>query len=188
MKRLVVAALLAGVALAASAADRGPVSLCLSPTATVDALESCRTAQRLDLPPLRARNVRLALARALVRAQRYPDAVEAYRDAVRLAPDDAESRLRLGEALLHLEGDPQAAVEELQVALGLDPQSARAYGALGAALHAVGQHPEAAAAFAEAARLDPSFFANRPAAEEQAAASKRGEAWPPPPTQPASGL
>lgn len=170
----------------ASAAERGPVGVCLSPAPGTDALEACRVARRLDLPVLRARNVRVALARALAAAGAYAEAIEAYREAARLVPEDAGGWLRLGEAFLSLAGDPQAAIDELQVALRIDPQSARGYGALGAALHALGEYPEAAASFAEAVRLDPDYLANRPALREMDAASKLGRAWPAPADQPAS--
>jgi cytochrome c-type biogenesis protein CcmH/NrfG len=94
-------------------------------------------------------------------------------------PEDAETRLCVGIALLHVGTDPEGAIDELQVALRLDPASARGYGALGSALHALGEYPESAAAFAEAARLDPEFLANRPATQALEAASRAGEAWPP---------
>jgi tetratricopeptide (TPR) repeat protein len=171
--------LLTAAAAASEGAERGPVSLCLSPPPGASAVEACRAARRLELPAVRARNVRLALARALAAATAYPEAIDAYRDAVRADPEDAEGWLRLGEALLYLGDDPRAAIEELQVGLRIDPQSARGYAALGAALHAMGEHPEAAASFAEALRLDPDLFTNRPAAREMDAASKQGIAWPP---------
>jgi tetratricopeptide (TPR) repeat protein len=167
------------------AADRSAVSLCLSPPPAASAIEACRIAERLDLPAGRAGHVRLSLARALTGAQRYAEALEAYRDAARLAPDDAEGRLRVAEALLHLQGDPQSAVDETRSALLLDPRSARAYGLLGAALLALGQPAEASAAFAEAARLDPEYFSRRPAAREMDEASRRGAAWPAAADQPA---
>jgi tetratricopeptide (TPR) repeat protein len=163
----------------AAAAERGAVSLCLSPEPRADPIEACRTARRQDLPAVRARNVRVALARALAAAGAFPEAIEVYREAARTMPEDAEGWLRLGEALLDLGGDAEGAIDELQVGLRIDPQSARGYGALGAALHALGEHPEAAASFAEASRLDPDFLANRPALREMDEASKRGEAWPP---------
>ena len=147
-------------------------------------MTACREAVALDLPPARAAGVRLALARSLARAQRFAEAVEAYRGAVSATPEDAQARLRLGEALLHLAGDARAAAEELQVALRLDPRSARAYGALGAALHAAGEHPEAAAAFAEASRLEPDYFTNRPAERAMSEASRQGTSWPGPPIRP----
>jgi cytochrome c-type biogenesis protein CcmH/NrfG len=130
--------------------------------------------------------VRLALARALTAAGAYPEAVAAYRDAVTREPHDAEGWRRLGEALLHLAADSQGAIDALREGLRLDPQSARGYGALAEALHALGEYPEAAASFAEAVRLDPDFLANRPAAQEIEAASRRGAAWPPAPGQPGS--
>jgi hypothetical protein len=49
----------------------------------------------------------------------------------------------------------------------------------------MGEHPEAAASFAEAVRLDPEYLANRPALQEMDAASRRGAAWPAPADQPA---
>ena len=102
-------------------------------------------------------------------------------------PDDPEGWLRLGEALLGLAGDPRAAIDELQVSLRIQPHSARGYGALGAALHSLGEYPEAAASFAEVQRLDPDYLANRPALREMEAASRRGTAWPPALPPPASG-
>jgi tetratricopeptide (TPR) repeat protein len=162
---------------------RGPLRLCLSPPPGTDEVASCRAASALALTPSRAAAVRLSLARALTRGQRFAEAVETYRAAADAAPDDAASRLRLGEALLHLGGDPAAAIEELQAALRAGPPTARAYGALGAALHAQGEHPEAAAAFAEASRIDPDYFTNRPAEQAMSEASRRGASWPPPADQ-----
>jgi tetratricopeptide (TPR) repeat protein len=156
----------------------GPVRPCLSPPPGVDQVAACRDAAALDLAPARAASVRLALARALTGAQRFAEAVAVHRDSVSAAPQDAPARLRLGEALLHLAGDPRSAAEEFQVVLRLDPRSARAYGALGAALHALGEHPEASAAFAEAARLDPDYFTNRPAGSAMNEASRQGTSWP----------
>jgi tetratricopeptide (TPR) repeat protein len=170
------------------AAERGSVSLCLSPPPGTDPVEACRAARRLDLPAVRARNVRVALARALSAAGAYAEAIDAYREAARSMPEDPEGWLRLGEAHLRLAGDPEAAIDELQVGLRIEPHSARGYGALGAALHAMGEHPEAAASFAEALRLDPDYLVNRPALREMEAASKQGAPWPPPAVQPfASG-
>jgi cytochrome c-type biogenesis protein CcmH/NrfG len=129
----------------------------------------------------------VALARALSAAGAFPEAVTAYRDAARITPDDAESWRRLGEALLHLAADPQGAIDALREGLRIDPRSARGYGALAEALHALGEYPEAAASYAEAVRLDPDFLANRPAAQEIEAASRRGAAWPAPDQGSATG-
>jgi tetratricopeptide (TPR) repeat protein len=159
---------------------RGPVSVCLAPGAEADPIAACQAALGTGPPPARAGHLRLALARALAAAARYPEAVEVYRDAARARPDDAASQLRLAEALLRLAGDAQAASDAARDALHLAPGDARAYGLLAEALHALGSHPEAAAAFSEAVRLDPAFFENRPAARAMDEASQRGASWPSP--------
>jgi tetratricopeptide (TPR) repeat protein len=174
-----VLAVLLALALAEAPA-RGPVGVCLSPGIAPDPVAACQAALRGRLPPARAAQVRLALARALTAAARYPEAIDVYRQAAQARPDDADARLRLAEALLRLAGDAQEAADAARDALHLAPGEARGYGLLGEALHALGSHPEAAAAFAEAARLDPSFFEYRPAARAMDAASQRGAAWPSP--------
>jgi cytochrome c-type biogenesis protein CcmH/NrfG len=142
------------------------------------AVEACREALRLGLPAARARALRKVLAATLVSLGRGGEAVEAYREAVRLWPEDAEARLRLGRGLLLLTGDSAEAAVELQAALRLGPAQAETYGLLGSALLAMGQLPESSAAFAEAERLDPSYFALRPAARLAYEAARGGTAWP----------
>lgn len=159
---------------------RGPVSACLSPGAEVDPVAACQAALRAGLPPARAAQTRLALARALAAAGRYAEAVGVYREAAQARPGDVDAQLRLAEALLWLAGDAQGAADAAREALHLAPGEARGYGVLGEALHAAGSHPEAAAAFAEAARLDASFFEHRPAARAMDEASQRGASWPSP--------
>jgi tetratricopeptide (TPR) repeat protein len=175
----VLPALLA-LALAEGPAARGPVSACLAPGAEADPIAACQAALRTGPPPARAAQLRLALARALAAAARYPEAVEAYRAAAHARPDDAEAQLRLAEALLRLAGDAQGAADAARDALHLAPGAARGYGLLAEALHALGSHPEAAAAFSEAARLDAAFFESRPAARAMDEASQRGASWPSP--------
>jgi Flp pilus assembly protein TadD len=114
---------------------------------------------------------------ALVELSRLDEAVDVLRDGARLAPGDAEAQLKLGAGLLHLAGNAEAAVPVLQASLRLRADDARAYGELGLALHRLGQHAEAVAAFAEAERLDGSYFEDRPAARAAYEASKRGEGW-----------
>jgi cytochrome c-type biogenesis protein CcmH/NrfG len=133
---------------------------------------------RLGLPPVRAQALRRVLAAHLVALGRGPEAVEAYREAVALQPGDAEARLRLGRALLLLAGEADEAVAELQAALRLEPRRAEAYGLLGSALLSLGQLPESAAAFAEAEKLDPAYFALRPAEALAYGAAQGGAPWP----------
>jgi tetratricopeptide (TPR) repeat protein len=139
---------------------------------------ACREALRLGLPPARAEAARRALAAHLIALDRGPEAIAVYREAVAVRPDDPEARLRLGRALLVLGGDAEGAVTELGGALRLSPKSAEAYGLLGAAQLAQGQLPESAAAFAEAERLDPSYFELRPAARLAYQAAQGGASWP----------
>jgi Flp pilus assembly protein TadD len=119
--------------------------------------------------------VRQALVSALVELSRLDEAVEVLRDAAHRSPDDPEAQLKLGSALLHLAGNASDAVPVLQASLRLRADDARAYGELGLALHRLGQHAEAVAAFAEAERLESDYFEDRPAARAAFEASKRGE-------------
>ena len=119
--------------------------------------------------------MRQTLVSALVELSRLDEAVDVLREGARLAPDDAEAQLKLGAGLLHLAGNAEGAVPVLQASLRLRADDPRAYGELGLALHRLGQHAEAVAAFAEAERLDPDYFEDRPAARAAYEASKRGE-------------
>jgi tetratricopeptide (TPR) repeat protein len=154
-----------------------PARRCQEPPRT-EAVSACREALRLGLPPPRARALRQVLATTLVSLGRGPEAVAVYREAAAQDPQDPQARLRLGRALLLIEGDAGEAAAELQAALRLAPQRAEAYGLLGSALLRLGQLPESAAAFAEAERIEPSFFELRPASRLEYEAAKGGQAWP----------
>lgn len=143
-----------------------------------EAVAACGQALRSGLAPGPAAVVRQALLDALVELARHEEAVDVLRQAALAQPGDAAAQLELGSGLLHFTGSASEAVTALQASLRLRADDARAYGELGVALHRLGQHPEAAAAFAEAERLDPSYFEDRPAARAQYEASRRGEAWP----------
>jgi tetratricopeptide (TPR) repeat protein len=144
----------------------------------VEAVSACREALRLGLPPARAGALRQVLASTLVSLGRGREAVEVYREGAALHPEDPQARLRLGRALLLLEGEAGEAAAELQAALRLSPQRADAYGLLGSALLRLGQLPESAAAFAEAERIQPAYFELRPASRLEYEAARGGEAWP----------
>jgi tetratricopeptide (TPR) repeat protein len=105
--------------------------------------------------------------------------VAAYREAVRLAPQDATARWRLGDALLYGLGKPDAACASLREAVRLDSRLAGAHLSLGVALNAAGAHAEAVSAFDEALRLDPRIFENHPVARAALEASRRGRRWTP---------
>jgi cytochrome c-type biogenesis protein CcmH/NrfG len=122
--------------------------------------------------------VRRLLAGKLAALGRWDELVALLRERVRLRPLDADAHMRLGAALLYAANAPEEASQALRESIRLEPGNARAYGALGSALNALGEHPEAVAAFDEALRLEPDFFDGRPASRLVFEASQRGEAWP----------
>jgi tetratricopeptide (TPR) repeat protein len=143
-----------------------------------EGVEACRDALALGLVPARAAVVRRTLALKLIALERGREAVEVYRDAVRAQPEDPEAQLRLGQALLSILGDAEAALPVLQRARELRPDEARMPGAMGLALSALGRAPEAVEAFEAALRLDPDFLVSRPGARRAYEAAQRGEGWP----------
>jgi Flp pilus assembly protein TadD len=169
--------LLGGTGAARAADPVAPRRACFA-AEKEEAVEACGAALRSGLGPRAAAVVRQALVAALVGLSRLPEVVALARDAAAEAPADATAQLELGAALLHFADAADDALAPLQAAVQLRPGDPRAYGELGLALHRLGQHPEAVAAFGEAERLDPAYFEDRPAAAAIFEASKRGQAWP----------
>jgi len=163
----------------AAAAGPSPetVRQCLD-LAGEDGVTACQQALTAVLPAARAATLRRVLAVKLAGLRRWDEAVEAYRDAVRARPADAEAQRRLGHALLHLGGRPAEAVRPLQEAIRLRPDDTAAHVELGTALAALGRASEAVAAFEAGARLDPGYFESRPAAQAMFDAARRGQRWP----------
>jgi tetratricopeptide (TPR) repeat protein len=142
-------------------------------------VDACRGALALGLVPARAAVVRRNLALKLIALERGREAVEVYRDAVRAQPEDAEARLRLGQALLSILGDAEAALPVLERGRELRPDEARMHGAIGLAFSAQGRAADAVEAFEVALRLDPEFLVSRPGTRRAYEAAQRGERWPP---------
>jgi len=174
---LVVGALRAPEAFGADSLEaRQQAHLCAS-LQKEPAIAACRRALELGLSRERAAAAYLLLALNFSTLNRWPEVVDAYRERLRLLPQDAETHWRLGDALLFGLSQPKEALIPLQEAVRLKPDLPGAHGSLGVALASSGAYVEAVAAFDEAVRLDPQYFANRPAAQQVYEAARKGERW-----------
>lgn len=115
--------------------------------------EAVLWAQTVAHVPNNAR-AHLNLGNALRAVGRPQDALAAYRNAVRLAPEQAENLCGLAAALLDL-GQPEAAREASARSVALDPTLAAARLNLANALAQTGQFDEAWTHYAAAIRLKP---------------------------------
>ena len=95
----------------------------------------------------------MALFRVAVQAGDGPAAVEAAKKLRAFQPGH-EGLLNLGDAFL-LNGQPEAAVREFQMASALAPSSVKAHAGLAAAYAKLGQAEAAAESYQRAIRLDP---------------------------------
>jgi tetratricopeptide (TPR) repeat protein len=146
---------------------------------------ACRRALELGVPPARQPAIEAALAARLASLERWDEVVEVYRGAVSRRPGDAQVRIRLGAALLHMQDRAAEAEPELREAVRLRPSDAEAQALLGNALALLGRSADAVAAFEQALRLDPTVLDRRPAARAVYEAARRGERWPPRASPPA---
>lgn len=142
------------------------------------AVTACRRALELGVPPPRQPSIEAALASRLASLARWDEVVEVYRGAVSRRPGDAQARVRLGAALLHMQDRAAEAEPELREAVRLRPADAEAQALLGNALALLERPAEAVAAFDQALRLDPTVLDRRPAARAVYEAARRGERWP----------
>lgn len=88
--------------------------------------------------------------------QRYVEACEAYKKAVKLIPDHVEAYLEWGHALYHLE-QYQDTAEKYQKVTELSPDCADAYIGWGYALHNMGSYEEAIHKYQKVAELSPDY-------------------------------
>ena len=91
-------------------------------------------------------------------AGKYKEAVESYKQAIRLKPDFAAAFLNIGFAYYKL-GRYQEAVEADVEAIRIDPNFATAHYNLGNDYQKLGRYQEAVEAYGEAIRIDPNFSA-----------------------------
>ncbi len=136
------------------------------------AKESAQAAERSGNPDAAQRLNQLAahyligLGHAHARADRLREADRAYREALPLAPDDAELLNALG-VLAHTASREFDAETLLRRAVALDPAVARYHNNLGAVLMAQIRTDEAAVAFRRALELDPALEDARANLEER---------------------
>ena len=89
-----------------------------------------------------------------VEMKRYPEALQAYKRALRLAPENMEYLTELG-SILHLMGHGAEARKSLEIAVRRAPESARAWRNLGVVHAGEGQWDAALRCFERAAALAP---------------------------------
>ncbi len=155
-----------------------------SPLATDDAIEALKakiTADPRDFASRRALADALARANRMIEARKEIEALETlapndpetydvagdvvlgesaieaarkYVQAVRLAPDNVDYRLKLGSALIRA-GQYEAALQHLEFAVAKAPDRKEAHSAFAAALYGTAHYGEAAVEFAWLASNDP---------------------------------
>jgi tetratricopeptide (TPR) repeat protein len=114
----------------------------------------------------------LARARGLIQSGSLVEAVRLLRELVERQPEDADTRLLLGTALALLPRRSEA-LEELQAAIRLRPDSAPAHDALGMAYSRFVEPELARRAFVRAVELDPNAL--RPRVHLALTLAERGE-------------
>jgi Ca-activated chloride channel family protein len=90
----------------------------------------------------------------LYKAAKYADAVNLYKQAIKLKKDYAEAHMNLGDAYLRL-GEFKKAIESYKQAVKYQPALALAFNNLGTAYYKLGDHKKAIGAYQEAIRIEP---------------------------------
>jgi len=101
-----------------------------------------------------------SLGKALDDLNRKNEAIQCFREAVRLAPGFSGAQYNLGTILLS-QGKIEDAISHLKAAVKAVPANANAHQNLGYAYYAQGKLPEATVEYAESAALDPENAAFR---------------------------
>ena len=112
------------------------------------------------LPQLRTKNSDelVTIGDAYTGKGEYKRAIEAYKQAIRINPDDAEAHYGLGLAYGHL-GQNRKAIEALKQAIRINPDHAKAHYSLGVIYGNLGRDREAVDAYGQAIRINPDYAA-----------------------------
>ena len=102
----------------------------------------------------------MARGDGLVRMNRENEAIQAYREALQLNPNNSVLRFAVGSLLVKAERFEEA-IGEFRAGLALVPDSAEAHNNLGGALAATGRTAEAIVEFEHALRLNPNLVSAR---------------------------
>jgi tetratricopeptide (TPR) repeat protein len=94
------------------------------------------------------------LGNTLSQANRIPEAMDLFNQALRINPDNAEAYYNLGNALVQ-RGRTSEAIDQYQQALRIDPNFAKAHNNLGNALVLTGRTSEAIDQYQQALRITP---------------------------------
>lgn len=98
------------------------------------------------------------LGAALMKAERYDDALAAFGTAIQLEPDNSRHRLSASSVLLKL-GRHADALEVYRVAAQINPSSVAAWVGMARSASAIGAEDEALRAYTEVVKLDPDNLA-----------------------------
>lgn len=159
----VLAVLLPLLATSLYASLGAPRTLLVEPVAPAHRMNSLDMAQATErlAQKLKARPDDLeawfVLARSYQAMERWRDAADAYREALRLAPDDPQLMADLADVLAtaqggQLEGEPAQWVAR---ALRLDPQQPKGLALAAMAAYRAGRHPEALARWQQLEAVSP---------------------------------
>ena len=85
---------------------------------------------------------------------KHQEAIESFKQAIRLDPDDADAHLNLGAAYGEL-GKWKESIKSFKQALRIDPDYAKAHYNLGTAYHNTGKYKDAIESYKQAIKIDP---------------------------------
>ncbi len=97
------------------------------------------------------------LAYALAEEGKISQAVEQYRNVIRIEPDHVKAHTNLGLALFN-QGKDFEAIEHYKRAIKIDPDLPEAYNSMGNALFGQGKYKKAIESYKEALRIKPDYF------------------------------